>query len=78
MTEQETVFTIKEIKCICGKPINVDVYEWESETGIPTECGFHYGCADPVFETECEYTYDDSIRIQSEINVWVEENLRKQ
>ncbi|MBC8867792.1 MAG: hypothetical protein H8E44_00145 [Planctomycetes bacterium] len=28
----------------CGDQLEIDVYEWESETGFPTTTGFHVVC----------------------------------
>lgn len=65
-----------EIKCPhCESKLTIDVYETYSESGKPTEEGFHFYCDDDLINgNQCKYTYDEVILLRKELYKWVMDN----
>ena len=61
--------TSSEIKCPqCQKPFTADVWEWESESGLPTYEGYGFYC-----ENLCDLNYDQTIQISDQIHQWMKD-----
>ncbi|WP_394749589.1 hypothetical protein [Spongiimicrobium salis] len=69
-----TQLTIKSIKCPqCGNDISIDIYEWETGTGKPTEAGYHIFCSDSLFSpNNCQFTYEEIVGVSEEINSFLD------
>lgn len=66
---------IDHIRCMeCGDAIHVDVYEYDSETGIPTQFGFHHSCKENILEDNCNRSYEDNIDIALEAFIYMRKN----
>ncbi len=66
---------IDEIKCpICDKSIHVDVFEYDSETGIPTAAGFHTSCNETPFEDNCNRTYEQNLVLDAKAFIFMKKN----
>ena len=65
-----------EIKCpTCGDKMVADVFEYETETGIPSEDGFHAYCK-PYTEdwNPCSLPYMMRVNLNSMVHKWMIDN----
>lgn len=67
----------ENIKCVCGRKLTVDVYEYDAETGAPTEAGFHFWCGDEPYDN-CGLSYQEAIQVEININCLINEILEKE
>lgn len=67
----------------CGGTLLVDVTEWESETGRPTECGVEIDCQHNNYGDEEEDGFDhrwwqsDWMPVLDALSAWARRHLRK-
>ena len=71
------ILNTDEIKCpCCGGAVEVDVFEWESDTGLPTEGGFHAMCANSQLEDAewCSPNYQEGIELSDKVYRYLMDN----
>ncbi len=64
----------------CDGQLEIDVYEFEIESMIPTEYGFHWWCKNFLSDSkngcdESHCSYEDGINIGRDIYEWAKENV---
>lgn len=63
----------------CGGALEVEVVEWDAETGVPTIGGLSIGCREESLNEEAEHhrhwqsDWQDAI---DEVSHWARENIR--
>lgn len=63
-----------DVKCtVCKKSIFIDVYETDSETGVPTEAGYHINCGSKPLNI-CPLDYEELIKYYQQTDNWIKAN----
>lgn len=68
-TDFEIPKTIAVCPC-CGTALSLEVNEWESKTGAPTEAGCYVDC-----EQECTLGYGTGVALTHRVWLWAKDHV---